>query len=282
MQTKKTSSKAGTNTAVKAITKGAEKSDRTLLLKLRRENAQLRNTMDDVWNVLCTIGPQHQSEEILEAFGTACHYMITDFPERYEYENSLLPQAEAPHDTLQFILAAQDRFRRRVSEKLGTKVNDLYTYPDFDESLAAWRKVFAEEAQLEAKPDSDVTEQEYRALVATYFSLTVLLFAKSPTTLKKEATRYGNVIAEMKALFPQQRRVPGKDVQIALEILTDDSKSFFDAYPQAIKKEYGYAKDYTDMSRKELTEAKRTLRKRVRAIQDQRKKATLKKGKVSS
>jgi hypothetical protein len=280
MPPKKTSGKNGIRIARKASTKEAQKSDRTLLLKLKRENSKLRNTMDDVWNVLCTIGPQHQSEEILEAFGTACHYMITDFPETYEYETSSLPDAVS--DPLQFILVVQDRFRRRVSEELGTKIHDLYTYPDFDKSLAAWRKVFAEEAQLEVKPDSDVTEQEYRALVATYFSLTVLLFAKSPTTLKKEATRYGNVIAEMKALFPQQRRVPGKDVQIALEILADGSNSFFDAYPHAIKKEYGYAKDYPAMSRKELTEAKRTLRKRVRALQDQRKKATLKKGKVSS
>jgi len=213
--------------------KKGDQSDRgNEVARLRRQNQKLHGTINDVWSILNEVEPHNSNKAMFDVIDEACHYIITDWPSDYYYdENAESPQRDKSKQQAAMAQAEIDRVRRKLADGLGVDREQL-DKTDFNLVLFALRKHVAEEMGLREFPDSNTSPEEYRAIVGFNFIWSVILFASHPCSLKVEAQRYFDAVKEIKASIPQRPRQPGQDVQLALRLLAQGYK--WSAIPEKV------------------------------------------------
>ncbi len=147
--------------------------------------------------------------------------------------------------------------KKRLAKMLGLSAEEFAKIKDPAVVLPALRKILAEDFGLDELPNA-VSGDDYRNLIAYYFGYVLVLSAKFPLNLRREMERYIDVLNEIKKGWPKGTRKPGRDVQIALEML-DEGCEWAAIYPVAIE-------NYGGMSKDERCKARSVLRGKVRAI----------------
>jgi hypothetical protein len=232
------------------------------LSRLRRENKKLRKTIADVFGVLNEVQAEDKSDVMYGAIDMACDYIISDLPNDYHYESDAEAQAEAKNTVVALMESAQARARRAMADELNMTEAQFAAVGDINILLPVWQKILVE--QVGALPADSITDEQYEARVALQFFDTFLFTAKAPTTLRAEVKRYTDVLLKIRKSLPKGKREPSKATQKMLDLI-DSGTGLWNAMLAVITKE-NFGKDYSEMTKRERTKARRTMRKRLAAL----------------
>jgi hypothetical protein len=193
--------------------------------QLTDENEILRDTVADVFEVLNEIEETAERDLMFTAIHSACHYIISDLPDEYEYADSANGNAQdasegMAQDATEMQNVIVRRLRRRMAKELSVDPDAITGITDPNVVMTAFRRALLKEAGVqEVSDDPFVTEHDYVAAVAEQFLWLMFFSAIPPISYKREAQRYFEAVRRIKAAIPKRPRPVGPDVQKALEML---------------------------------------------------------------
>jgi hypothetical protein len=227
------------------------------IARLKRENERLRDAIDSVWGELVDIDQYSARDDAINAVDSACDVIITALPRDYHWTG----EEPQPPDQAAIFQQSVDVDNKRMAKAMGISDEEFAEIKDANVLVPTWRKIVAEDFGV-AEALSDISEEDYKGMVAYSFILTVLFAVKIPLDLRVEMERYSRVLNEMKKDFPKKTRQPGDDVRVALDMLAKGNK-YSTIYPMAIA-------GWNKMSPRERSEARRKLKEKVRALESAR------------
>src|SRR5687768_8636450 len=86
----------------------------TTLRALKRENSNLRGTIDEIWDILNEVPDTASSDEMFSAIDAACHRLISDLPDDYYYDDQEVATSTQQEDVEQ-LKSSIVRYRERLA-----------------------------------------------------------------------------------------------------------------------------------------------------------------------